>query len=148
MPPDPRLLQGLRLLQAREWYAAHESIEDAWRDTPAGDLREALQGIIQLCVALEHLRRGNALGCHNVAARARRRLQALPDAIGGMRTHDWLAAIAAFFEQIGLPDLSQRYRDSQGFTDTTPPVTPPEAEWPVLPLDPALERVLRETPGG
>jgi predicted metal-dependent hydrolase len=135
--PDPRLLEGLRLLQAREWYQAHEEIEDAWRDTPPGELRECLQGVIQLCVALEHLRRGNALGCHNVAGRARARLEALPPVVAGMRVHEWLAALETFFEAIGLAELSKRYRASQGFSDTTPPVTPPESEWPVLPLAPA-----------
>ncbi|MHC4829708.1 MAG: DUF309 domain-containing protein [Planctomycetota bacterium] len=138
MTLDPRLLDGLRLLRDRDWYRAHEEIEDAWRDTPAGELRECLQGVIQLCVALEHLRRGNALGCHNVANRARRRLEVLPPIVSGLRTHEWLAALATFFEGIGLPELSKRYRASQGFSDTTPSVTPPESEWPVLPLEAEL----------
>lgn len=146
MQPDPRLLQGLRHLQAREWYAAHESIEDAWRDTPPGELREALQGVIQLCVALEHLRRGNALGCHNVSARARRRLAALPAVVEGMHTHDWLDALQAFFEEIGLPTLAEQYRASGGFSDWATPPLPPEAAWPVLSLGPELERRLRPRP--
>src|SRR5690606_23946329 len=63
---DPRLLEGLRLLLARRWYDAHEALEGPWGELEPGPWREVLQGLIQQCVALEHLRRDNALGAFNV----------------------------------------------------------------------------------
>ena len=74
---DPRWRRGLELRRERAWFEAHEALEDCWRELPPGPQREAAQGVIQAAVALEHLRRGNAIGAEKVWARAQARWGAL-----------------------------------------------------------------------
>ena len=57
---DPRVEEGLHLLRRRRWFDAHEAFEAAWGEAD-GDERAALQGLIHVAVAFEHLRRGNAV---------------------------------------------------------------------------------------
>lgn len=131
---DPRLLEGLRLALAGRWFDAHEAIEAVWRETDAGDWRECLQAIIQQCVALEHLQRGNALGAFNVWSRARGKLQKLEAWYLGVGIGPWGEAIAAFYEEAHLADrVKQRLEGgvaagAEHITDL-PPLPPPEA-WP------------------
>lgn len=73
-PADhPLWVEGLDLLGRGAWFEAHERLEDLWRPLPPSPAREALQGLIQAAVALEHLRRGNQVGATRVWERARAR---------------------------------------------------------------------------
>ena len=48
---------------ARDYFEAHEALEDPWREMERGEAwADVLQGLIQLAVALEHLKRDNSLG--------------------------------------------------------------------------------------
>lgn len=58
---DPRLAAAIDLFNRREWYAAHDGLEELWHETH-GPLRPALQGILQIAVAHLHLERGNRHG--------------------------------------------------------------------------------------
>ena len=46
---------------SQDWYAAHDRFEELWYEA-SGDLRELLQGIIQVSVAEYHLDNGNTTG--------------------------------------------------------------------------------------
>jgi predicted metal-dependent hydrolase len=46
---------------SQQWYAAHDGFEELWYEA-SGDLRELLQGIIQVSVAEYHLDNGNTRG--------------------------------------------------------------------------------------
>ena len=58
---DPRFQQGVELVNAGEWYAAHDLLEELWHETADPD-RRSLQGILQVAVAQLHLQRGNRRG--------------------------------------------------------------------------------------
>lgn len=64
---------GAALFDAGEWFEAHEVWESLWK-TLSGPDKERVQGLIQLAVALEHDRRGNAVGAQRTLDRARPRL--------------------------------------------------------------------------
>lgn len=82
MPPDPHLLEFVRRFNRGEFFDAHEVLEELWQEYDGPD-RTAYQGLIQIAVALEHLRRGNRKGARGVLASARRRLAPhLPEALG------------------------------------------------------------------
>jgi hypothetical protein len=66
--------RGLALLAAREWFAAHEAFEDAWRAADKGE-RDFLQGLVHVAVANHHAETtGRPLACERQLAKAARRL--------------------------------------------------------------------------
>ncbi|MEZ6187146.1 MAG: DUF309 domain-containing protein [Planctomycetota bacterium] len=145
MSLDPRVLEGLRLLRARQWFDAHEELEAVWREEPAGEWREALQTLIQHAVALEHLKRGNALGTFKVWSRAKAKGAKLPAEVGGIALGAWAQALEAFYREV---DLAQRV---QGQLEGSVPAgdapieltpLPPEADWPLPRFSPDLEAQL------
>ena len=64
----------LRLFNAREFFDAHDALEEFWQVYSGGD-RTFYQGLIQVAVALEHAQRGNKKGARGVLSSARHRLQ-------------------------------------------------------------------------
>jgi predicted metal-dependent hydrolase len=64
---------GLDLIRRGEYFAAHEELEDAWREAPAAE-RDFLQGLVHVAVAWYQAGRGNRVGCERQLAKARRRL--------------------------------------------------------------------------
>jgi HEAT repeat protein len=140
---DPRALEGLALLQDRAWFEAHEAIEDAWR--PArGPRRQRLQGLIQGAVAFEHLRRGNPRGAWGQWTKARARLAPLGAWSGGVAVGEWVRAMDGFAERIELEarSASQVAGDGREF-----PALPPETDWPIPQLEPALDAAVRAIRG-
>lgn len=73
---DEHLIRGRAHLADGEGFEAHEVWEDAWRPLPPGPEKVALQGLIQLAVALEHRRRGNPRGAAGQWSKAREKLRA------------------------------------------------------------------------
>ena len=59
--PPPALLEGIALFNRGEFFECHEVLEDLWREEDA-PVRALYQGVIQIGVALHHLRRGNWRG--------------------------------------------------------------------------------------
>lgn len=150
---DPRLLAGLRLLVGRDYFAAHEALEDPWRELEQGSLwKDVLQGLIQLCVALEHLRRENWQGAFNVWQKSRAKLRRAPAEVAGLEVGAWAAAVAAHF---GAAHLAERVKaqleggvaDGEVHLDAAalPPVPPLEA-WPIPSL--SAELAARVSSGG
>jgi predicted metal-dependent hydrolase len=58
---DPRFCEGIALFNSKEWYAAHDVLEELWHET-SGPERRVLQGLIQVAVAHVHLQNGNQRG--------------------------------------------------------------------------------------
>jgi predicted metal-dependent hydrolase len=56
--PPGQLLQAIREFNSREWFECHETLEDLWIGSE-GEIRDFYQGLIQIAVALHHLRNGN-----------------------------------------------------------------------------------------
>ncbi len=119
--------EGLRLMRARRWYAAHDAIEQAWREAN-GDERAFLQGLIQVAVSFEHLRRGNPRGALSQWGKAGSKLGRLGTRTCGIDIDVWCAEISRFFAQIDL----ERRAGAQG-GGPSPEALPGETSWPVPP---------------
>jgi len=66
--------QGLELLAAGEWFAAHEALEDAWRAAEPPE-RDFLQGLVHVAVANHHAETtGRPVACERQLEKAARRL--------------------------------------------------------------------------
>ena len=66
-------LEGIRLLNAGNFFAAHEVLEDVWREAPLAE-KKFWQGLVQVAVALHHHSTGNLIGAKSVMARAAKNL--------------------------------------------------------------------------
>jgi predicted metal-dependent hydrolase len=67
------LLSGLDLIRGREFFAAHEELELAWR-AAAAEERDFFQGLVHVAVAWYQAGRGNRRGCERQLEKAVRRL--------------------------------------------------------------------------
>lgn len=123
---DPRWRRGRGLLARGEWFEAHEVLEDLWREHPPGPEREALQGLIQAAVALEHLRRGNPVGAAKVWGRAQARWEALESWPLGADLARWAEALVVFWRRV---DLEAQVRAARAGLPGQP--LPPPADWPL-----------------
>jgi hypothetical protein len=140
---DPRFLTGIELLRSRKWFDAHEALEDLWGETEPGAWREFLQGLIQHAVALEHLQRGNALGCFNVWSKARGKLKALDDWVAGVGVGPWSEVLVRFYtDDVGLADRVRQQLEggvAAGEEHIDMGALPPLETWPQPPLSSELE---------
>src|SRR6266516_3795807 len=64
---------GLDLIRRRDYFAAHEALEDTWRAADAPE-RDFFQGLVHVAVAWYQAGRGNRVGCERQLAKAERRL--------------------------------------------------------------------------
>ena len=74
MKPSTQLLYGISLFNRGEYFAAHEALEDAWREGPADD-KQFLQGLVQSAVGMHLFSKGNLVGARGVLARSIRNLE-------------------------------------------------------------------------
>ena len=72
-PVGTDLERGLDLIRQREFFGAHEALEDAWRAADAPE-RDFFQGLVHVAVAWYQADRGNRVGCERQLAKAQRRL--------------------------------------------------------------------------
>jgi hypothetical protein len=61
------------------FFEVHEVLEAVWK-TQQGDVRQALQGLIQVAVAFYHLAHGNLRGAQSLLVEGRARLASVPAA--------------------------------------------------------------------
>jgi len=66
---DPRAIKGIQLFNQKEFFAAHEELELAWRDEP-GEIRDLYRGILQIGVAYYHIQHRNFTGAQKMFIRA------------------------------------------------------------------------------
>jgi len=71
---DDELERGLDLIRRREYFAAHEELETAWR-AAALEERDFYQGLVHVAVAWYQAGRANRGGCERQLEKAARRLQ-------------------------------------------------------------------------
>jgi hypothetical protein len=69
MNQHPLLIKGVEEFNKREFFEAHETLEDYW-NTLSGDEKELVQSIIQAAVAYYHFGRGNLVGARKLLTRA------------------------------------------------------------------------------
>ncbi len=92
----------LRLFNAREFFEAHDALEEFWQEYGGGD-RTFYQGLIQIAVALEHAQRGNKKGARGVLGSARNRLEPYLPHYEGFDLEGLLAQAARHIEGDGEP---------------------------------------------
>ena len=78
-----KLQRGVELFNAGSFFAAHEELEDVWRELH-GEEKECLQAVIQAAVGLHHHSTGNLAGARSLLARASRKLAGYPSACCGI----------------------------------------------------------------
>lgn len=81
LPPEETVRTALDLLEAGRPFSAHEVFEARWKDGPDEE-RDYWQGLAQLCVAITHALRGNAVGAARLLERGAPRVEAYADAGG------------------------------------------------------------------
>ena len=62
---DPRIDEGIRLFNNREFFACHDVFEDLWSELTCPE-RTFFQGLIQAAVALFHFEGGNRGGARRM----------------------------------------------------------------------------------
>ncbi len=106
---EPRLERGLALIEAGEFFAAHEVLEEAWR-AAAAEERDFFQGLVHVAVAWYQAGRGNRVGCERQLEKAARRLGPYAPAHRGLDVADLLTQVgSARYPDLPAVRLS-RYR--------------------------------------
>lgn len=86
------LIKGVAEFNEREFFEAHETLEDFWR-TQIGDEKELVQSIIQAAVAYYHFGRDNSVGATKLFKRAITRAESVPEGLFGLDTNPYLDTI-------------------------------------------------------
>ena len=76
--PPGQFLLAIRQFNSREWYECHETIEELWLGE-TGEMKDFLQGTLQISVALLHWRNGNHGGAVSLLASGVNYLKRVPD---------------------------------------------------------------------
>src|SRR5207249_6921675 len=96
---DDPLANGLELIRAGEFFAAHEELEDAWRSAEPAE-RDFLQGLVHVAVAWYQAGRGNRVGCARQLEKAKRRLGEYVPAHRGLDVAGLLAQLERAAETV------------------------------------------------
>lgn len=88
--PD-KVLEGIRLFNAREFFEQHEALEEAWLAEP-GPVRDLYRGILQIGVGFYHLERQNYRGARNLLTYGMDRLAPFEPACRGVDVRGLRAA--------------------------------------------------------
>jgi hypothetical protein len=62
---DSRLRKFARLFNDKQFFEAHEVLEDLWLESE-GEIKDFYKGLIQCAVAFVHLQRHNSRGAHKL----------------------------------------------------------------------------------
>lgn len=85
--PGPSLpegvLHGIAQFNRREFFEAHETLEDVWAEE-SGRTRIFYQGLIQVAIACCHVQRGNFTGAMNLLAAGLSKLEGFAPAFLGV----------------------------------------------------------------
>jgi hypothetical protein len=111
-PEERAVRQAAALWNEHLFFEVHEVLEAVWK-TAAGDLRQALQGLIQIAVAFHHHAHGNLRGARSLLVEGRARLAAAPPGTVAANTEALLTATAPM---------------EGAFRDATTAVSPPRLE--------------------
>jgi hypothetical protein len=112
--PERRLKEAVALFNRREFFRAHEILEEAWREVPEGD-RVLYETLIRLAVAL-HLRlnRGAHRGTVNLLQQALVHLEDLRPEAAGVDTAALYETVAGYVERLraepGAAGWRERFR--------------------------------------
>jgi uncharacterized protein len=96
--------EGIELLRAGEYFAAHEELETAWRSAEA-DERDFCQGLVHVAVAWYQAGRARPIGCGRQLEKAVRRLAPYAPAHRGVDVASVLAQVEAAAKRVAAGSL-------------------------------------------
>ena len=94
--PHDYFQEGIDLFNAGQFFECHEAWEYVWNRSE-GDEKLAIQGLIQAAVAILHLERGNHQGAESLYAKARAKLDPLPDNFRQVAIAELRQSLGEFF---------------------------------------------------
>ena len=80
---EPLYLAGVSLFNSREFFEAHEVLEDLWNECPNED-RRFYQAVLQAAVALHHFGNGNLRGAVKLFGTAKAYMEPYPNPHHGL----------------------------------------------------------------
>jgi predicted metal-dependent hydrolase len=113
---DDAYKRGLDLVERREYFAAHEELETAWR-AAADEERDFFQGLVHVAVAWYQAGRGRPVATARQLEKAARRLGPFAPAHRGLDVADVLAQVERARGLVAGGSLElepPRLRDSTG----------------------------------
>jgi predicted metal-dependent hydrolase len=106
---DGRLDQGIEEFNRGEYFEAHDTWEEVWRET-RGEERLFYQGLIQAAVGLYHLSCGNITGATSQLLKAIAKLEQYPSSYCNVRTDELLCDLRDRLSTVDLPAGPPRIR--------------------------------------
>jgi predicted metal-dependent hydrolase len=107
MSSDPRLAEFIRLFNDREFFRAHEVLEELWLETH-GKLRDFYKGLIQCACAFLHAERGNPIGAMNLYERSKFFLAQYPEECQQIRLAQLRTETDDFFSSYRIEPTTDR----------------------------------------
>src|SRR5206468_1626328 len=98
---DPRVFEGIDLINRGEYFEAHEAIEAAWLEEFSA-IRPLYQGLIQVAVSLHHLRQNNLNGAIKLYRTSKEHLLPFGEVCKGIRVGRLLKDMDHLFAPILL----------------------------------------------
>lgn len=80
---DTALARATEQLRRGQFFEAHETLEEEWHKIPEGPLRQAVQGLIQICAGLHKRAQGNERGATYLLGRGLGRVERYGQALPG-----------------------------------------------------------------
>ena len=108
-PLHPDALLGIERFNDKQFWDAHEALEDAW-NAESAPVRDFYRGVLQLAVVCYHLRRKNLRGARKVYVRSQKWLKPFPDICQGValgRLQADMVAVMAEAERLGAEHLAE-----------------------------------------
>lgn len=99
---DPRIDEGIRLFNAREFFACHDVIEDFWSELVCPQ-KPFFQGLIQTAVGLFHFEEGNYGGAKRMYLSGRTYMRPFAPTIAGIDVTGLLSQLDACFAELCQP---------------------------------------------
>ncbi|HSE40091.1 MAG TPA: DUF309 domain-containing protein [Acidobacteriota bacterium] len=94
---ESELEEFISLFNNRDFFEAHEVLEQLWLETEGED-KNFYKGLIQCAVALAHLQRGNRKGANKVCSTACAYLDRYPAEYHGIQNGTLVQQMRSFFE--------------------------------------------------
>lgn len=99
---DPRIGEGIRLFNQREFFACHDVIEDFWSELTCPE-KPFFQGLIQAAVALFHFEGRNFGGARRMYESGRRYMIPYVPTVAGIDVSDFLTQLDECFADLCRP---------------------------------------------
>lgn len=130
---EPLYLAGVGLFNVREFFEAHEVLEDLWNECAQPD-RRFYQAVLQAAVALYHFGNGNLRGAVKLFRSARAYMDPYPEVHLGFDRVEFWRQMDVCFAPVFAEGVDLLRRDIQPDDALIPTIAldPPPVAWPDL----------------